>query len=104
MKLTKQNYVDIIPKEEQEHIFSLFVDLEELNKKTDKELYIDWQDWHNEYSSERVDPCPDYYGYYTLRFEHLPFDTIGGEMNIDELDNALFILISYEFLKKIDGE
>ena len=71
--------------------------LEKINP--DRKIYIDYETEHTEYSPERVDPCPDYYGSFTLRYENYPNETIGDPMTIDELNNALFIL--NEFLQKI---
>jgi len=65
----------------------------------DRKIYIDYETEHTEYSPERVDPCPDFYGLFTLRYENYPNETIGDPMTIDELDDALFIL--NDFLLKI---
>lgn len=59
-------------------------------------LYIDYINEHTEYSPERIDPCPDYYGMFRLRFENNSLNTIGGEMNIDQLDLVLFVLNEFE--------
>ena len=81
---------------------SILTDLNELNEllinhnQSYKQLYLDWQDYHNEYSPERTDPCPDYYGLFTLRFEKNPYETVGDEMTIHEIENALFVLINFE--------
>lgn len=75
---------------------ALLLDVQEINEKSSKPpIYIDWQDYHNEYSPERTDPCPDYYGYYTLRSDALIGDSIGSCMSIDELNDALYILCDY---------
>lgn len=71
--------------------------LERINP--DRKIYIDYETEHTEYSPERTDPCPDFYGCFTLRYENYPDETIGDPMTIDELDNALFIL--NDFLLKI---
>lgn len=92
MKITDDN-IYYIPKKERSLIKSLLVDLSEINSFSDKWLYIDWQDYHNEYSPERVDPCPDYYGYYTLRDKNN--NMIGIEMDIDTLDTVLCTLFNY---------
>ena len=97
MKITRKNFKEIIPKQEQEHLNALLDDLEDVNLYSKNKLYFDWQDYHDEYSCERTDPCPDYYRYYTLRFENKPNETVGDVMTIDELDNALCILFSYNF-------
>ena len=99
MKLTIDNYKKYVPEKDQNIFESLLIDLEELNQKLiDKEynpIFIDIQDYHNEYSPERTDPCPDYYGYYRLYSELHVNDNIGFEMTIDELDSALCILINF---------
>lgn len=91
------NYGNIknIPIQEQNLLEALLIDLEEFNKIAPKKLFIDWQDYHNEYSPERTDPCPDYYGCYTLRDINNPYEIIGVEMTINDLDNALCLLCNY---------
>lgn len=74
---------------------SLFADLDELNSFLSNKIYIDYQDYHDEYSPERTDPCPDYYGYYSLRYEDIPNKIIGDFMTLDELDNTLCLLINF---------
>jgi len=59
-------------------------------------LYIDYINEHTEYSPERTDPCPDFYGMFRLRFENDPSNNVGGEMNIDQLDMVLFVLVEFE--------
>lgn len=73
----------------------LLIDLKEINQVSNKpKIYIEFQDWHNEYSPERTDPCPDYYGYYTIRSETCE-DLLGVEMDLDTLDTALCLLNNY---------
>lgn len=83
------------------YLESLCIDLMELNNELEnsnlyhKRIYLDIQDYHNEYSSERTDPCPDYYGMFSLRFENdncMIGDFIG---KLDELDTILFTLIEF---------
>ena len=101
MKVTIDNYKKIIPKENQSLMFGLLIDLEELNTELDdiqesyRKLYIDYITEHTEYSPERTDPCPDYYGMYKLVFEKNPYENVGTEMTIEELDSALCILINF---------
>ena len=101
MKITIDNYKKIIPKENQSLILGLLIDLEELNTELDdiqesyRKLYIDYITEHTEYSPERTDPCPDYYGMYKLVFEKNPYENVGTEMTIEELDSALCILINF---------
>ncbi len=101
MKITIENYEEYIPEKDMKLFYSLLMDLEEFNNKLDtnnlenKKLYIDYQDFHNNYSCERTDPCPDYYGYYRLKFEEDHTECVGTEMTIDDLDNALCVLINF---------
>lgn len=94
MKIDFNNYKNV-PEKERNLIFALLFDIEDINKLSKKQIYIDWQDFHNEYSPERTDPCPDYYGYYTIRDEYLPNEIIGVEMTIDDLDLALCTLYNF---------
>lgn len=101
MRVTFENYKDIIPEKNQGLIESLLVDLLEFNNELEniqepyRKLYIDYITEHTEYSPERTDPCPDYYGMYKLVFEQNPYESVGNEMPIDELDTALCILINF---------
>lgn|GEM_PF-5405652 len=104
MRLTRENYKDVIPKDEQVLLNSLFDDLDDINKyHNDNKLYIDWQDYHDEYSCERTDPCPDFYGYYRLKFGSMQYESIGDAMTINELDNALCILFTYNYLQNMNS-
>lgn len=79
----------------------LLIDLETLNgilvnkNEENRVLYIEYINDHTEYSPERTDPCPDYYGMFRLRFESND-DTVGMEMTLDELDFALCVLNNFE--------
>lgn len=92
MKITKENY-KIVPESEHQILKALLDNLDVINTSRlySSNLYIDWQHYHNEWSPERTDPCPDYYGYYRLYFEDSDY-FIGGEMSLDELDSALCLL------------
>ena len=85
----------------QNYLKSLLIDLLELNNELDnkgeshKKLYIDYEDKHTEYSPERTDPCPDYYGLFTLRFENKPYETVGGILDLNELDTVLCALVNF---------
>ena len=80
---------------------SLYIELKGLNNalenqgQSNKELYIDYIDKHTEYSPERTDPCPDYYGMFRLRFVWGDNDSVGVEMTLDELDSAICILSDF---------
>ena len=94
MKITREN-VSKLPKKEQDLILALLVDIEEMNRHLPlrfKNFQLEWIDEHTEYSPERVDPCPDYYGMYRLWQGD---DILGIEMDIDTLDTALCLLYDY---------
>lgn len=94
MKITDKT-IDKIPKQNHCLVQALLNDLFEINEYSDKKhIYIDWQDYHNEYSPERTDPCPDYYGMYSLRFEDSS-DIIGVMMTIEDLDMVLCTLYNF---------
>ena len=108
MKVTQENIKNIkyvynwnSVNSAQNYLESLLIDLLELNNELDnkgeshKKLYIDYEDKHTEYSPERVDPCPDYYGLFTLRFENKPYETVGGFMDLNELDTVLCALVNF---------
>ena len=105
MKVTLNNYKKLIPKKDQLLMYSLILDLEELNTELDniqepyRKLYIDYITEHTEYSPERTDPCPDYYGMYRLVFEKNHYETVGIEMTINDLDIALCVLINFTEFK-----
>lgn len=98
MKIDEET-ITLVPEKEQGLLKSLLNDLKEINELTGETLYIDWQHYHNEWSPERTDPCPDYYGYYTIRPKKDYSETIGVEMDIYELDRTLYML--YEFVNLI---
>lgn len=103
MKLTKDNISTLDIKENEKKLLKvLLADIDIINIFNNKKLYVDWQDFHTEYSPEWTDPCPDYYGYYTLRFEHKPYEIVGVEMTIDDLDSALCLLI--EFMSELNSD
>ena len=76
---------------------ALLSDLETLNALSQKNygLYISYEDVHTVYSPERTDPCPDYYGYFTLRWENEPSEIVGVEMTLEELDGVLCALCDF---------
>lgn len=97
MKISKET-IKNIPEKEQSLLKALIEDLEVINANTpvkENILYIDWQDFHDMYSPERIDPCPDYYGMYTLRRESSPNESVGVEMSLAELDDTLCFLYNY---------
>ena len=71
---------------------SLLLDLELINAKLADnwgKMYIDYETDHTEYLPERTDPCPDYYGTFTLRWEESPGECVGDRMTIEELDTLM---------------
>lgn len=102
MKLTKEN-IDTLPIPEKEKILMKcnIEDILEINDiianvlKLKKTFYIYWQDYHDEYSPERVDPCPDFYGTYTIECEEHPGEVVGIHMNEQELEVAILTLFDF---------
>ena len=81
-----------IPENEQGLVVVLLNDIAEINDHTHSNLKLEWIDEHTEYSPERTDPCPDYYGMYRVWKDN---DHIGVEMTLDDLDMALCLLHNY---------
>lgn len=104
IRLTFDNYSEVVPEKDKVLVRALLVDINNINRIiafTKKELWLSFEDEHTEYSPERTDPCPDYFGTYRL---HNSFnnDTIGIEMTLDELDTNLCTLYDFceTFLRK----
>lgn len=101
MKLTDENYKEYVPEADQELFKSLLIDLSITNRilveqgDSYRQLYYEIETNHTPYSPERTDPCPDYYGLYTIRFIMNPYETVGDYMTINELDNAMLILSNF---------
>lgn len=92
MKLNETNILELPVKDYDKNILlALLEDLKEINKFSERNFYIDWQDYHNEYSPERTDPCPDYYGYYTIH-EDSTQDRLGTIMDLFDLDSTICFL------------
>lgn len=101
MRLPNDKYYELVEKQAEKNLLNaLLKDIEGLNKvlerngKRDK-VYIDWQDYHDDYSPERTDPCPDYYGYYRLCFEGCLPNDFGVEMDIYELDRTICAVLEF---------
>lgn len=93
--ILKEDNINSLPtKHERDLAKALLKDLEELNKELPKQLSIEWQDYHNEYSAERTDPCPDYYGMYKIIYDG--GEMVGMEMDIDELDTTMCALSEFK--------
>ena len=94
MKITEETIYNI-PEKEQPLVVALLNDLAEINHNLplhSPNLELEWIDTHTEYSPERVDPCPDYYGMYRVIRNG---DVLGVEMTLDELDTSLCLLYNF---------
>ena len=95
MKIEGRKDINALPISERERnlLKALLIDVGEINRLCgNANIYIDWQDFHNDYSPERTDPCPDYYGMYRVWKGD---DYIGVEMDLDTLDSALCLLYNF---------
>ena len=102
MKITKENIQEFPEIENKSLLKSLLSEIDAINYFINKKIFLDYQTYHNEYSPERTDPCPDYYGYYTLRYEHKPNFSLGGFMTLNDLEYALWLLI--DFVEELKDE
>lgn len=66
------------------------------NGKSYKCILIDYIDEHTEYSSERTDPCPDYYGMFKIVLANNHSQTIDGPFCLKDLDIVLCVLYEFE--------
>ena len=95
MIITEEN-INKLPEKEQGLVKALLIDIDEINYHKpllSSNIYIEWIDEHTEWSPERTDPCPDYYGMY--RIIESRGKTLGVEMTLDDLDMALCLLHNY---------
>lgn len=92
MRVTREN-IEMIPESERGIIRALLLDIDEINSFIRHGvLSIDWQDYHDTYSPERTDPCPDYYGSYRIYKNDNP---LGIPMDYDTLDTCICLLYDY---------
>lgn len=73
---------------------SLLDDLEIINLQNNIHIELHQVDKHTEWSPERTDPCPDYYGMYYLYIPETG-DTIGDYMYIDDLNEIMCALSEF---------
>ena len=103
MIVTENNIKDIpISDKDKDLLNALLRDLGEINHNLPlyaSDICIDWIDKHTEYSPERVDPCPDYYGMYRLWQGN---NTLGIEMDLETLDYVMCILSDLYVVNNID--
>ena len=102
MRITIDNLKELCPIEEQNLMESLLIDLVEFNQMLENigmerlKVYFDRQTTHTEYSPEWTEPCPDYYGFYSIRFENDDSgEMVGDYMTINDLDNAMLLLVNF---------
>lgn len=80
---------------------SLLIDIAEINQMLEdnnqsyKKIYIDYENEHTEWNPERTDPCPDYYGLFTLRFEKNNYETVSDIIDLNELDSIICALSNF---------
>ena len=87
MKLNKDNISDKL-------LRSLLDDIEVINSQHNINIELHQVDKHTEWSPERTDPCPDYYGMYYLYIPETK-ETIGDYMYIDDLNEIMYILSEF---------
>lgn len=100
MKLTEQNYKEYLSDKYNGLMLSLFEDLKFINDKlkNNKEIYIDYQDYHDEYSPENLEAHDNFGCLRLIITDGSEIDSICGEMTVEEIDFALCII--YSLLEK----
>lgn len=93
MIITEEN-INILPKKEQGLVSSLLIDLEDINQCALYPISLEWIDVHND-----SEDYPDYYGCYRLIYDNNQNirETIGLEMSLLELDNAICCIHNFIF-------
>ena len=91
MQITKEN-LNLLPEKERVYVNNLLdYDLQEINSFNKGIFTLHWQDYHDEYSPERTDPCPDFYGMYDIRKDGKRVMYI--PVTLVEVDEYLFFLL-----------
>lgn len=73
---------------------SLLDDLEIINSQNNIHVELHQVDKHTEWSPERTDPCPDYYGMYYLYIPKIN-EMLGDYMSVDDLNEIMFVLSEF---------
>ena len=73
---------------------SLLDDLEIINLQHNTNIELHQVEEHTEWSPERTDPCPDYYGMYYLYIPETK-EKIGDYMYIDDLNEIICVLSEF---------
>ena len=87
MKLNKNNTSNGL-------LRSLLDDLEIINSQHNTNIELHQVDKHTEWSPERTDPCPDYYGMYYLYIPETK-EIIGDYMYIDDLNEIMYVVSEF---------
>lgn len=104
MIVTSDNIKDLnVSENEKKLLHTDLIDIEEINSITGKEFFIHYQDWHDEYSPERTDPCPDYYGCFSVREKDNPYEDIGLKCATEDCLQTIILTI-YDTCIAIYGE
>ena len=91
MQITKEN-LNLLPEKERVYVNNLLdYDLQEINSFNKGIFTLHRQDYHDEYSPERTDPCPDFYGMYDIRKDGKRVMYI--PVTLVEVDEYLFFLL-----------
>lgn len=86
--------LDKLPNRDGNVMRELLLELQQINKLSHHTvLQICYQDWHDKYSPERTDPCPDYYGRYHIT--DINGNRIGEPMELEDLDYAICLLLEF---------
>lgn len=73
---------------------ALLDDLEVINVQSNVHIELHQVDKHTEWSPERVDPCPDYYGMYYLYIPETK-EMLGDYMYIEDLNEIMCALSEF---------
>lgn len=92
MQVTKEN-LNLLPEKERNFVEDILDnELEEINSFNKGVFTLHWQEYHDEYSPERTDPCPDFYGMYYIRKNNNR--VMYFPVTLQEVDEYLFFLWS----------
>lgn len=92
MKLTSSNIDKLreaLPDKDVALVKAIMQDIAEYNADVFPiDLELHFQDYHDEYSSERTDPCPDFYNTFSINWAG-SYDTIASGMDVNALDETM---------------
>ena len=100
----------VVPEKQTRFLLSLVKEASEINDMLTelpgqhmKHISIYWENEHTEYSPERTDPCPDYYGSFYIMMNDIN-QVIGDAMTIEQLDEALSLLYDFVEMQNIEKD